>query len=54
MKTKMSKFLLLLLVAVLGHGCSTAHRSTLSAEEERRIRAITNDRSNWVDPAQLF
>jgi len=47
MKTNTSRFLLLLFVAVLSHGCSTSRQRTMSSAEDRRI---TDDRSTWVDP----
>lgn len=54
MKTNASKLLLLLCLAFLTYACSMPHRGTMSASEERRIRALTEDRSTWVDNVRPF
>jgi hypothetical protein len=49
-----TRLLLLFLVAIVSYGCITAQRRTWSASEEKRIRAIIDDRRNWVDPVHEF
>jgi len=46
--------LLLVLVAAFILGCMTSHHESLQSLEEKQIRAITDDRRTWVDPAVLF
>jgi len=49
MKTNISKFLILLFVALLMEGCSTPGQRAISTSEDNRIRTLTEDRSTWVD-----
>ena len=49
MKANISKFLILLFVALLMQGCSTPGQRAISTSEDNRIRTLTEDRSTWVD-----
>ena len=45
----MAKLLLLFLVLIT-YACSTPLQRELSADDEQRLRTMTEDRRTWVDP----
>ena len=57
MKTNFAKFLLLLLVtaaATLWQGCTNSRRGQTSSLDEQRARAVTDDRSTWMDNTRAY
>ena len=54
MKIRILKLLLLFIAAIITHGCSTPSRPQSAAADEKRVRAMTGDRSTWVDAISNF